>query len=73
MFEVITSTAQALPRPVSVGCGVLGFCLYLTNYTLITFRIISSQDIKFFVINIFGASLVLLSLFDSFNLGSFLI
>lgn len=73
MFAYVFEFIQALPKPVSTACGVLGFCLYLTNYTLITFRILSSQDILFFVINIFGAGLVLVSLVQDFNLGSFMI
>ncbi len=73
MFAYVIEYIQALPTPVSTGCGVLGFCLYLTNYTLITFRFLSSQDIAFFVINIFGAGLVLVSLVQDFNLGSFMI
>ncbi|WP_299424682.1 hypothetical protein [uncultured Shimia sp.] len=73
LFAYVFELIQALPKPVSTACGVLGFCLYLTNYTLITFRILSSQDIPFFVINIFGAGLVLVSLVQDFNLGSFMI
>jgi len=73
LFAYVFESLQALPKPVSTACGVLGFCLYLTNYTLITFRILSSQDIVFFVINIFGAGLVLVSLVQDFNLESFII
>lgn len=73
LFTYVIEYVQALPSLVSTACGVLGFCLYLTNYTLITFRILSSQDILFFVINIFGAGLVLVSLVQDFNLGSFMI
>jgi hypothetical protein len=47
--------------------------LYLTNYTLVTFRILCSQHIPFFAINIAAAGLVLISLVQNFNLGSVLI
>ena len=69
MFQAFAS----LPAQVSTGCGVVGFILYLTNYSLVTFRVIDSQGIAFFLINICGACLVLISLVQNFNLGSMLI
>ncbi len=53
--------------------GIAGFAFYLTNYTLVTFRIVSSQGIAFFLVNMLAASLVLISLTRDFNLGSALI
>ena len=63
----------SLPAQVSTGCGVVGFIFYLSNYTLVTFRVIDSQGIAFFLINICGACLILISLVQNFNLGSMLI
>ncbi|WP_299929523.1 hypothetical protein [uncultured Pelagimonas sp.] len=73
LFDPLITFLSTLPPAVSTGCGVIGFCLYLTNYTLVTFRIISSQGITFFALNIFGAMMVLVSLAQNFNLGAMLI
>ena len=72
-FEAFISFFRDLPPDLSTACGVFGFVLYLANYTMVTFRIIDSQGITFFVINIAGATLVLVSLAQNFNLGSALI
>ncbi|AZV77784.1 hypothetical protein EBB79_07675 [Parasedimentitalea marina] len=69
IFQALVS----MPTQISTGCGVLGFLFYLTNYTLVTFRVIDSQGIAFFLINICGACLILVSLVQDFNLGSMLI
>ncbi|WP_205859842.1 CBU_0592 family membrane protein [Cochlodiniinecator piscidefendens] len=53
--------------------GVVGFGLYLTNYTLVTFQKIDSRGITFFLVNIIAASCVLTSLVQNFNLASALI
>ncbi|WP_209120778.1 MULTISPECIES: CBU_0592 family membrane protein [Parasedimentitalea] len=73
IVENIYDVFASLPAQVSTGCGVVGFLLYLTNYTLVTFRVIDSQGIAFFLINICGACLILISLVQNFNLGSMLI
>lgn len=72
-FQTLIHFLQTLPPAVSTICGVVGFCIYLTNYTLVTFRIISSQGCAFFALNILGATLVLVSLAQNFNLGAMLI
>ena len=72
-LELFINIFRDLPPALSTGCGVFGFVLYLTNYTMVTFRVIDSQGIAFFVINIAAASLVLISLAQNFNLGSALI
>jgi len=72
-FDAFISVFQDMHPDLSTACGVFGFVLYLTNYTMVTFRVIDSQGIAFFVINIAGASLVLISLAQNFNLGSALI
>lgn len=53
--------------------GLLGFCIYVVNYSCLSFRILSSESAAFFVINTAAASLVLVSLTTDFNLASALI
>lgn len=53
--------------------GVAGFLLYVTVYSCLCLRILSSESIRYFVCNTFAASLVLISLSNEFNLASALI
>lgn len=53
--------------------GILGFCIYLINYSLVTFQKIDSRGVAFFMTNIVAAVCVLASLMQSFNLASALI
>ena len=53
--------------------GVVGFGMYVLNYTLLTLRYTSGHDIKYFVINLLAAALVLIGLMSSFNLAAALI
>ncbi len=53
--------------------GVVGFGLYVTNYTLLTFHRLHSHDALYFGINLVAATLVLASLTTSFNLASAMI
>jgi len=53
--------------------GVIGFGLYVTNYTLLTLHKLHSHDALYFCINLVAATLVLVSLFASFNLASAMI
>lgn len=55
------------------GIGVLGFMLYMTSYTLVTFQKIDSRGVLFFCLNTGAACGVLISLTQSFNLASALI
>ncbi len=55
------------------GIGVLGFMLYLTSYTLVTFQRIDSRGLLFFCLNTGAAAMVLISLTQNFNLASALI
>jgi hypothetical protein len=55
------------------GIGVLGFMLYMTSYTLVTFQWIDSRGLTFFLLNTTAAALVLISLTQNFNLASALI
>lgn len=53
--------------------GVIGFVLYVLNYTLLTFQKLTSEHVSYFVINWFASSLVLIGLMHSFNLAAALI
>ena len=53
--------------------GVIGFLLYVANYTMLSLRILHSDSITYFAINIAAAALVLLSLTQDFNLASAMI
>lgn len=50
--------------------GVIGFMIYMTNYTLVTFQRIDSRGVLFFTLNTLAASCVLISLSQNFNLAS---
>jgi hypothetical protein len=53
--------------------GVFGFAIYVTNYTLLTTRFLSSNSVLYFCLNLTAATLVLLGLSVNFNLASALI
>ena len=53
--------------------GVVGFLLYVLNYTLLTLGKFNSKDVGYFVFNWIAASMVLIGLIESFNLASALI
>lgn len=53
--------------------GVLGFLLYVLNYTLLTFRVLSGDSLIYFMINFCAASFVLIGLSTSFNLAAALV
>jgi len=50
--------------------GVVGFFLYVLNYTLLTFRVLTGDSLTYFGINFCAASLVLVGLTNSFNLAA---
>ena len=62
-----------VPAHVLEMIGVIGFCLYVMNYALLTFRRLNSNSRLYFAINIVAASCVLIGLAASFNLASALI
>ena len=62
-----------LPPHMIEFVGVLGFGLYVLNYTLLTTRVISGNSLQFFAANLTAASCVLIGLTVSFNLASALI
>ncbi|KIC51236.1 hypothetical protein [Tateyamaria sp. ANG-S1] len=49
---------------------ILGFALYVTNYSLLTTRCLSSDCLAYFTINLVAASCVLMGLMASFNLAA---
>ena len=53
--------------------GVIGFGLYVMNYTLLTLGYIYARDVKYFAFNLIAATFVLIGLTSSFNLASALI
>lgn len=53
--------------------GVIGFGLYVLNYTLLTLRYPSGHDVAYFNLNLLAAAFVLVGLMASFNLASALI
>lgn len=53
--------------------GVVGFAIYVLNYTMLTTRVLSGDCIAYFSINLCAASLVLIGLSTNFNLASALI
>ncbi|SMY08645.1 CBU_0592 family membrane protein [Flavimaricola marinus] len=59
--------------PLTDLIGILGFCVYVTNYTLLTLHKLDSRGVLYFVLNIAAASCVLIGLAGSFNLAAALI
>ena len=53
--------------------GVFGFFVYIASFALLQLRMIDGNSNLYSLLNIVGASLVLLSLMEAFNLASMLI
>ncbi|MEM8825276.1 MAG: hypothetical protein AAGF30_16840 [Pseudomonadota bacterium] len=53
--------------------GLAGACAYITNYVLITSRMITTESPVFFVNNLLASMLVIISLADAFNAATALI
>lgn len=53
--------------------GVAGFGLYVLNYTMLTFQMVKSESIIYFVINGSAATMVLIGLTNAFNLAAAMI
>lgn len=66
-------TYSPFPYALTEMIGVLGFCLYVTAYSLLTLRVLTTSSVVYFVINLTAASCVLIGLSTSFNLASALI
>ncbi|WP_415404181.1 CBU_0592 family membrane protein [Tateyamaria sp. SN3-11] len=67
------SFLTTVPAHVLEAIGVIGFCLYVMNYALLTFHRLNSNSRLYFAINIIAASCVLIGLAASFNLAAALI
>ena len=50
--------------------GVVGFCLYVTNYTMLTLRRITNSDVQYYIMNVAAAGCVLIGLSAHFNLAA---
>ena len=53
--------------------GVLGFLTYVCAYSLLTFQVLTSRCVTYFVLNLCASSLVLFSLVGAFNLAAAMI
>jgi len=53
--------------------GIAGFGLYVCNYMMLTFRVLTGNCIIYYMVNFSAASLVLIGLMNSFDLASALI
>lgn len=62
-----------IPPSALEAIGVLGFCLYVLNYSLLTLHRVTSHSTTYFIINLAAATMVLIGLSNSFNLASALI
>ncbi len=69
MIDLTSPEVQLLFKLV----GVAGFALYVLNYAMLTFGVLSTSATPYFVVNFFAAAMVLLSLMINFNLASALI
>ncbi|KIT17409.1 CBU_0592 family membrane protein [Jannaschia aquimarina] len=59
-----------LSPPILQMLGIAGAGLYMTNFALLTSRVLSSEMVTYYVLNIGAAFLVLLSLAGEFNLAA---
>lgn len=62
-----------IPYDLTDLIGVFGFCLYVTAYSMLTLRVLTTSSVIYFVINLIAATCVLIGLSTSFNLASVLI
>lgn len=53
--------------------SIIGFGLYVLNYTLLTLRYLSGHDVAYFILNLLAAAFVLVGLMAGFNLALALI
>ena len=60
-------------EPVLRGVGVAGAALYLTNYSLLQFKLLSGDSVLFTAINMCAAAMVLAGLTIDFNPGAAII
>lgn len=65
-------TTQTVITPLQV-CGVLGATLYVTNYVLLTSRVLTPATTPYFALNLTASLLVLSSLVQAFNIATLII
>lgn len=53
--------------------GLLGFCCYVTSYCCLSFGFLTSDHLRYYLLNTLAALLVLTSLSHEFNLASAMI
>lgn len=68
-----TEMMLLLPAPSLQLVGLSGAAVYMMTYTLLATRIISGDSIGYFLMNLSAASLVLVSLSQSFNAAALVI
>lgn len=61
------------PTALAELIGIVGFCLYVCNYGMLTLRAISGHSFAYLALNLVAASCVLVGLTASFNLASAMI
>lgn len=64
---------SAIPSDVLEAVGIIGFGLYVLNYTLLTVHKVNSTQLSYFLINLLAATCVLIGLSTAFNLAAALI
>ncbi len=64
---------DSFPPAVFNAIGLVGFALYILNYSLLTLHWRGSSSAAYFAINLVAASCVLIGLAASFNLAAALI
>jgi len=74
-FERFAMFTSFVPDAISLMevAGVAGFGVYVSNYLMLTFRVLTGDCIIYYTLNVAAASLVLTGLMNSFDLASALI
>ncbi|WP_299820820.1 hypothetical protein [uncultured Jannaschia sp.] len=63
---------QSVTAPTQI-CGILGATLYVTNYVLLTLRVLSPATMRYFALNLAASLLVLSSVVHAFNVATLVI
>ncbi|UWR21653.1 CBU_0592 family membrane protein [Sulfitobacter sp. S190] len=58
---------------IALALGLLGFCVYVMTYAMLTLQIISGNSVIYFTLNLTASTLVLIGLTVNFNLAAMLI
>lgn len=70
---MMTDMMLLLPEPSLQLVGLSGAVIYMMTFALLATRIVSGDSIGYFLMNLSAASLVLISLSQSFNAASLVI